>query len=234
MRFLFLTPPLGRGQSPASENLERTVMNKLYLSLPLLICLMPACSSVRYGDPEQVEVVDIDFGSTDLQTLAKGMVQSLIESPALAYLDSPNKGDDKRVIMFMGGVNNRTSEHVDTTGITDSIRVSLLQSGKFRFVTTPQGQDELAEQVRFQQGSGRVDPELAKAFGKQLGAETVLYGNLRSIEKDRNRNLEDGFQKTDDVWYQFVLECANVETGEIIWAEEKEIRKTAKKGLFGG
>ena len=74
---------------------------------------------------------------------------------------------------------------------------------------------------------------MAKAFGKQIGADVVLYGNLRSIEKSKRRNLEDGGYKKDDVWYQFVLELVDIETGEIVWMEEKDIRKTKKTGIFG-
>jgi uncharacterized protein (TIGR02722 family) len=209
-------------------------MNRITSCLALAgLLVATACSGVKYDDPEKVETLNIDFGSTDLQTLAADMVQSLNTAPQLAYLDNPDKGQDKRIVMFMGGVNNRTSEHIDTTAITDSIRVALLNGGKFRFTATPQGQDELAEQVRFQQGSGRVDPALAKAFGKQLGAEVVLLGNLRSIEKTKHRNIEEGLSRKEDVWYQFVLECVNIETGEIVWANEKEIRKTKKTGIFG-
>ena len=197
------------------------------------VLILSGCSSVRYDDPDKVETLTIDFGSTDLQTLAASMVQSLNASPNLAYLNSPGKGDDKRIIMYMGGVNNRTSEHIDTTGITDSIRVSLLKGGRFRFVTTQQGQNELGDQVRFQQDSGRVDPAMAKSFGKQLGAEVVLYGNLRSIEKTKDRSIESAGVRKDDVWYQFVLECVSVESGEVLWAEEKDIRKARRKGLFG-
>jgi penicillin-binding protein activator len=192
-----------------------------------------ACSSVRYGDPDAVETVNIDWGSTDLQTFAQKMVQSLVDSPQLAYLAHPGKGDDQRIIVYMGGVRNDTSEHIDTQGITDSIRTSLLKSGRFRFVAGEQGQSELGEQVRFQQGSGRVNPEMAKEFGKQLGADMVIYGNLRSIEKTRGRSIESAGTKKEDVYYQFVLNAVNIETGEIIWSEEQDLRKTAKTGLFG-
>ena len=86
--------------------------------------------------------------------------------------------------------------------------------------------------MRFQQGSGRVDPSRAAAFGKQIGADAVLVGNLRSIEKTKDRTLADP-ERRDDVFYQFTMELVNVETGEVIWSELKDIRKTRKKGLFG-
>jgi uncharacterized protein (TIGR02722 family) len=199
---------------------------RLFLPLvPFLLLGAGACRTVQYDDPDKVETLTIDFGSTDLKTLASGMVDSMIAAPQLAYIDHGGKGDDKRIIIYTAGVNNRTSEHIDTTGITDSIRTSLLKSGRFRLAATDQGQDDLGEQVRFQQGSGRVDPTQAKAFGKQIGADMVLLGNLRSIEKSHGRS--------DDVWYQFVLELVDIETGEIIWIEEQDIRKTEKSGIFG-
>ncbi len=200
-------------------------------ALPLIA--FSACSTVAYDDPDKVETLTIDFGSTDLQVMASEMVTSLNSAPQLAYLENPSKGSDKRVIMLMGGVNNRTSEHIDTEGITDSIRSALLQGGRFRFVAAKQGQEEIGDQVRFQEGSGRVDPAQARAFGKQLGAEVVLFGTLRSIEKTKGRTLEGGLQKKQDVWYQFVLECSNIETGEIIWSNIKEVRKGEKKSVFG-
>ena len=95
------------------------------------------------------------------------------------------------------------------------------------------GQDEVGEQVRFQQGSGRVNPEMAKAFGKQLGADVVVYGALRSISKTKGRSLENLGTKTKDRYYQFVLSCINVESGEILWSNEEELRKTQVISLFG-
>ncbi|MCZ6598813.1 MAG: penicillin-binding protein activator LpoB [Planctomycetota bacterium] len=190
------------------------------------LALVSGCSTISYDDPGKVETLTIDWGSTDLQTLAGQMVDSLIASPALNYLDNPGKGDDKRILVYMGGVENRTSEHIDTEAITDSMSVKLLKSGKFRFTASKQGQEEIGGQVRFQQGSGRVNPETARSFGKQYGADVVIYGTLRSIDKKSGR--------TEDVWYQFVLSCVNIDTGEDIWKEEETLRKTAKRGIFGG
>jgi len=188
-------------------------------------------SSIRYDDPGKVETINIDFGSTDLQSLAGAMADSLATAPQLSYYEKA--GDDKRIVAYTAGIDNRTNEHIDTSGIMDSIRVSLLKSNKFRLAATQQGQDELAEQVRFQQDSGRVDSEQAKNFGKQLGADMVLTGRLRSIEKSRPRSVEEAGGRTDDVYYQFVMEMTDITTGETIWAEQKELRKTKKTSLFG-
>ena len=192
-----------------------------------------ACSSTRYKDAQDPETINVDWGSTDLQTFSDHMVKSLLDSPSLSYLTKPHKGDDPRIIAVMGGVANETSEHINTTMITNSIRTSLLQSQRFRFVAGDLGQAEIEKQVRFQQGSGRVDPAKAIAFGKQYGAEVVIYGTLASIEKKKGRSLESLGAKKEDTYYQFVLNAVNIETGELMWANEEELRKQQVTGLFG-
>ena len=183
----------------------------------------------------KVETLTIDYGSTDLQTLSAEMVDSLIGSPSLNYIDNPGKENDPRVIVVFGGIENRTSEHIDTEGIADKIQTSLLKSGKFRFLATTRdkGQEEIEEQVRFQQGSGRVREDQMRAYGQQLGSDVILYGTLRSIEKGRPRSIESGGKKKEDVYYNFTLKCVNIDTSEIIWQDEAELRKTARTGFFG-
>jgi len=191
-----------------------------------------SCSSTRYDDPGAVETLTIGYGSTDLQSLAASMVESLVAAPALSYLDNPGKDGDLRIIVYTGDVENRTSEHIDTQGITDKIQSQLLKTGKFRFVAADAGQREIGDQVRFQQESGRVREDMMRAFGKQFGADVVLYGTLRSIEKDKKATIESAGVGKKDVYYQFVMKCADIDTGELLWIEEAELRKTARSGIF--
>ena len=199
----------------------------------LLLAVASSCSSTRYGDPNAPETINVDWGSTDLQTTSQKMVKSLLEAPQLAYLADPSKGQDQRVRLYMGGVRNETSEHIDTAAITDLVRTDLFNSGKFRFVGDPHGQQEVSDQVKFQTESGKVDPAQIMKFGKQLGAEVVLYGSLRSIEKTKGRSIESGGLKTENTYYLLVMNCVNVETNEIVWTDKAEITKTQKTGLFG-
>ncbi len=209
-------------------------MSKLCLSF-LLVSLVGAssCSSTRYGDSKATETVNVDWGSTDLQTFSAEMVKSLLDAPQLAYMDHSGKGEDKRIIVYMGGIRNETKEHINLESMNDSISTELLRSKRFRLAADQKGQTELGDQVRFQNESGRVAEEQAKKFGKQIGADVVLYGTLYSIEKKKGRSIENLGTKTEDVYYQFTFKCVNIETGEIIWQENKDIRKQQKTGIFG-
>lgn len=211
-------------------------MNPMFKQLILALAAaatVSACSSTpTYEDPFASETVTIDFSTNDLLTLSGDMVNSLTQSGALVRYKVSER-DDPRVILVMAGVENRTSEHIDTSAITDEMRTQLLQSGRFRISSETRGQDAIDEQIRFQQGSGKVDPAQAKAYGRQIGADLVIWGTLRSIEKERGRSLESAGRKTELLDYQFVLTAADIETGEELWANSKYIRKREKRGIFG-
>ena len=140
-----------------------------------------SCSSTSYKNAQDEETINIDWGSTDLQTFSKHMADSFIQSPSLGYLNKPYKGQDQRIVMVMGGITNETMEHINRNMISERVREAMMQSGKFRFVAGDLGQTEIDKQVRFQQGSGRVDPAKAIAFGKQQGAEIKRFRPGRGL-----------------------------------------------------
>ena len=195
-------------------------MNKIILatSIGLAVTVLAGCTNksvVRYGDATAVETTDISFGSTDLQKVAGEMTDSLLVSPVIGTLTA-----NKRPIVFVERIKNKTSEHIDTESITDSVSTKLLRSGKFRFVDMARV-DAAREQLDFQQNSGMVDASKAMKFGRQVGAEYMLYGNLSSIVKSNKDQT--------DVYYKFTMRLMDLESGLVEWADETEIRKTKGK-----
>ncbi|GHG02292.1 penicillin-binding protein activator LpoB [Thalassotalea marina] len=197
--------------------------NKKILATCLLTMIISAgCaqkSVVRYGDATAVETTDINFGSTDLQKVAAEMTDSLLLSPVVGTMTNNN-----RPIVFVERIKNKTSEHIDTESITDSISTRLLRSGKFRFVDMTRV-DAARAQIEFQQDSGMVDPSKAMQFGQQVGAEYMLYGNLSSIVKSN--------KDKSDVYYKFTIRLMDLKSGLVEWADETEIRKTRTKQSVG-
>lgn len=199
-------------------------MNKLTLltTIGLTIVLASGCANksvVSYGDATAVETTDINFGSTDLQKVAGEMTDSLVLSPVIGTLTQ-----NKRPVVFVERIKNKTSEHIDTESITDSISTKLLRSGKFRFVDMGRV-EAVRKQLNFQQDGGLVDPSKALQFGRQIGAQYMLYGNLSSIVKNN--------QDKSDVYYKFTMRLMDLESGLVEWADETEIRKTKVKASVG-
>jgi uncharacterized protein (TIGR02722 family) len=199
-------------------------MKKLLLvsAMGLSISLLAGCANksvVSYGDASAVETTDINFGSTDLQKIADQMTASLIQSPVVGTMTA-----NKRPIVFVDTVKNKTSEHIDTESLTDSISTQLLRSGKFRFVDMTKV-TAVREQLNYQNEGDLVNPNKAVQFGKQVGAEYMLYGNLASIVKTNSDK--------SDVYYKFTMRLMDLESGLVEWADETEIRKTSSKKLLG-
>ena len=176
-------------------------------------------SNVKYGDAGAVETTTTDFGSTDLQKISEKMVDSLLTFPPIVEVTAK-----RRPVMFVDTIKNKTSEHIDTESVTDTISSRLLRSGKFRFVDMTKVA-AVRKQMEFQQDSGMVKDETSVKMGQQIGAEYMLYGNLSSIVK---RNSD-----SKDVYYKFTMKLMNIESGILEWSDEKEIRKTKKKSMFG-
>lgn len=191
-------------------------MKKRLLFLVIPFVFAGCQTQVRYGEAGDVETVTADFGSTDLQLIAEKMASSLLRHPALE--------GGKRPVIALGSIDNRTNEHIETPLILSKVSTALLGSGKVKLVADQSGQNEVGKEIARQQ-SGAVSADSARTFGKQVGAEFVLYGRLTSIDKKAGG--------VRDLYYNFTLNLVNVETALIEWKEEKEIRKVTEKGKIG-
>lgn len=191
----------------------------LIFIIAVAIGLAGCQSKVQYGDATEVETVNENFGSTDLQAITAKMVDSMLRFPPVVAMTAKD-----RPVIFVDKIKNKTSEHIDTESVTDSISNKLLRSGKFRFIDMTKV-DTVRKQLDYQNNAGMVDPSTAINFGRQIGAQYMLYGNLSSIVK------QDG--STKDVYYKMTMRLMDLETGLIEWSDEKEIRKTKSKSFLG-
>ncbi len=195
-------------------------MKKRVIALLGLAVILGGCSNkVSYGDAQAVETTTIDFGSTDLQTIAGEMVDSMMASGSVSYITR-----DQRPIVFVERIKNKTSEHIDTESITDTISTKMLNSGKFRFVDMDRV-ESVRDQLNFQNNDELVNQSSAIQFGKMVGAQYMLYGNLSSIVKKAGSD--------EDVYYKMTMRLMDLESGLIEWADETEIRKQQSKSLLG-
>lgn len=176
--------------------------------------------NVRYDDPNSSRQLSTDFGSADLQQTAEAMVESLLVFPPIVEVTST-----RRPVLLLDKVKNKTTQHIDTESITDSIRAKMIKSGKFRFIDRTTDAAAI-EEIKTQQDSGMVSKQSAVKFGNQLGAEYMLTANLSEI-KQKSGNVVD-------VYYKFTMSLKNLSSGILEWSDEKEIRKVWKRSTFGG
>ena len=181
---------------------------------------LSACSNkTTYEDAGDIETVTTGFGSTDLQQTSITLVDSLLTTEHIVTLLQ-----GKRPVLFIDGIKNKTSEHIDTESVTDTISTKLINSGKFRFIDMTKV-ESVKKQYDYQTSSGLVSEETSVKVGRQIGADYMLYGNISSIVKRA--------KSTKDVYTKITLKLMDIESGIIEWQGEKEIRKQDNKTLFG-
>jgi hypothetical protein len=165
----------------------------------------------KYIDPEEVNLLSDKFIESDLQMIADTLSQALISSDVMAR--------EKKPTVMVSLFTNGTDEHIDILSLTNKLRTNLMKSKKFTFLNE-RLRKKIAEEYEYQ-SSGYVNPETAKQKGRQIGADWLLSGHISSIRQPVGRN--------EIVYYKTTLEVTDLETSEIIWTDEVEIKKAFKR-----
>jgi len=193
------------------------------LALLVLALTMAACTATtRTVSPEEALTYDATYTFTDKKKIVHDLVESLKTKPPLVAMTD-------RPVIIVYGIANRTSEHIDTSGITDDIRKEILQSGIARFVNKTQ-RDNILKETDYQM-SGAVVPATRIALARQVGAKFMLTGTLRSIEKEAPKQIR--LKKKSYIYYSLNVELTSIETSLIEWADSVELVREAAKPIIG-
>lgn len=197
-------------------------MKKLMFAMAAVAtaCVMSGCASTHARESQlDLAPKTAALEPQDVRRTVEKMVDSMLDDPEVNEILAKGKP-----VLDMTGIKNRSTMHIDTKMITDSIRTKLIRSRKFRFMDHTTAADD-QQFLNDQALNGMTDPSKAVRMGKQSAAQMYLYGALDEI---RNH--------TDDVtdrYYKFNLNLKDLRSGEIIWSDEKEIRKEQVKNVMG-
>lgn len=185
--------------------------------------LFSGCSATtREISPTETIHYDEGYDFSDKHAIVDHLVQSLTTK----YPLGDNNG---RPVLIDYGIANRTSEHIGTDGIMDDIRTAVMQSGRARFVNKQQ-RESIEQELHYQYG-GNVSPQTRITMAKQVGAEFMLTGTLRSIEKKQPAQVR--LKKRTLMYYSLTLELTSIESGLIEWTDNVEIAREAAKPIIG-
>jgi len=191
------------------------MVNSVRFFIVIGVIILSRCATTTYVRPEEVTEVDYTFSDTDLKLMAEKMAMSIAELAAIKYKEKPP-------IIACLYIENRTSQHIDTDAILDKIMTALLKTGVVRFVDRKVLKEMAIERALV--SLQRIDVEDAVQLGKLVGADYFLLGNLSSIEKKKGT--------TTIAYYKLTLRLVDVNSSEIIWADEKELKKMSKEGFL--
>lgn len=196
-------------------NLKKLILVGV-LGLLATSCGPKAFVKGSYDDVNRENLMNDSWSETDMQKAVADLVASAVQHPML-------KSPKGLPIVMVTGLQNKTSEHIDTQNIMDMVRVELMNSGKVGFIDKEARQD-MADEYNYQ-NSGMVSEETKKGPGGQTGADFIMNGRLDSIVQEVG--------KDKSVYYKLTLNMTNLKTGIIGWSNYKQIRKTFRKKSIG-
>ncbi len=189
-----------------------------WISLIFALLILTSCSkTVTRIDP--TEQVDLSgrWNDTDSRLVAEEMSQDALTSNWLRNQEL-NDIDADRPVVIVGMIANKSHEHIDSETFIKDVEREFIKSNRIRIVQNSVFREKLREERADQQEF--ASPETQKKWGRELGADYMMFGNVNSIVD------QEGRRKV--IFYQVNLELTDIETNEIVWIGDKKIKKYVK------
>ena len=180
----------------------------------LTIALINGCANrkITRVDPNETNDLSGRWNDSDSRLVSEEMIGDVLTS---AWLPRYTKANDKRPVVVVGLVENKSHEHINSETFIKDIEKAIIRDGNIRLVVAGEKRNELRKERAEQQDY--ASPETTKKWGKELGADFILQGTINSIV--------DAYKKQKVVTYQIDLQLTNIETNEVVWMGDKKIKK---------
>ena len=191
-------------------------MKKTIVTFICAMFLFACSTSVKRVETNLIKDVSGSWNDTDAQMVAQEMITDCLQA---AWYTKFLKTKSKEPVVIVGTVANKTNEHISTGVFVEEMQRALINSGKVEFVASAEERGEVRTE-RLEQDEFASE-ETRKAFGKEVGADFMLSGVLNSVvDKEGGRAV---------VFYQANLKLINLETNQIVWNGQKQIKKYVKR-----
>lgn len=190
----------------------------LTLSFVLLFSLFAvSCASTSHRSVVRTSAdstIDLSgrWNDTDSRLVAEEMVKDVMQR---SWLNDFFDANNKKPVVIVGAIKNKTSEHISTDTFTKDLERELINGGRVKFVADRSAKKELRAEVESQQSF--ATEETAKKLASETGADFMLQGTISSVV--------DAVEGEKVVFYQVDLELINLESSEKAWIGSKKIKK---------
>jgi uncharacterized protein (TIGR02722 family) len=169
-------------------------------------------------DPSKQTDVDYKFNDQDAREVFHELAQDSLSRPWVDNFRRENGGRDP--VVYLASVKNNTQEYINTDLFTNQLIEEFINSQKVR-VKTPR---DARQEVRDERLDTKYnDPATIKAVAKELNADFALMGSISDV-KQRSQS-----GRTVVNYYQVSMDLVNVETQEVVWRKNPEIKKVARR-----
>ena len=191
-------------------------MKKWMVALLVVPFLVACGTKVQRINTAEVKDISGRWNDTDSQLVAEEMINDCLSS---GWYNKATLRLGKEPTVIVGTVRNNSMEHINTNTFVEEMQRALINSGKVAFVASSTERGEL-RQERLEQDEFASE-ETRKAFGREIGADYMLSGVLDEIVDSQSKNAV--------VFYQVNMKLLDLETNQIVWNGQKQIKKYVKR-----
>ncbi len=183
----------------------------------VLVSAMFSCTKKTVTRVSAQQQIDLSgrWNDVDSRLVAEEMSKDMINRP---WRESFFQRTGKKPVMIVGMITNKSHEHIEAETFIKDVERELINTATVRVVQNAEFREKIREERADQQQF--ASQETQKRWGRELGADYMLFGNINSIvDQEGNRKV---------VFYQINLELADMETNELVWIGDKKIKKYIK------
>ncbi|MBV6646452.1 MAG: penicillin-binding protein activator LpoB [Cyclobacteriaceae bacterium] len=195
--------------------MKNAVNSTLMLAMAILLLASCTSRSVTRVSPDQQIDLSGRWNDTDSKQVAEAMIKDVLNRP---WKSDFAEAKNRKPVIIVGIIANKSAEHIESETFIKDIEKEFINSGLVRVVENDLFREKIREE-RAQQGEF-ASPETQAKWGKELGADFMMFGVITSIT--------DSYKREKVVNYKVNLELASLETNEKVWIGDKEIKKYIK------
>ncbi|MDR2313731.1 MAG: penicillin-binding protein activator LpoB [Spirochaetaceae bacterium] len=157
------------------------------------------------------------WNDTDLRLASDALIKACLETPRLNQFAAAR---GRLPVIIVGNFKNASDEHMDPSILSQRLEASILNSGRAEFAAS----GDLRQQIRGEradQQQGYTSDETIAKLGKEVGADFILTGSVKTIV--------DRYDKTATRSYFITAELTDITTSIRVWiGEYNEIKKVIR------
>jgi hypothetical protein len=200
------------------------------IAVVLTVCglLAFACSSapkVTRVDADTTIDLSGRWNDADVRKVCDSLIKDCLESARVIRYVQRFSAERNGALpaCLVGNFKNDSSEHIDTSIISKSMEVAIVNSGKLDFVAGGETREEIRAERQDQQFN--ASEETASALAYETGANLMLTGSVKSIVDKAGRTTVRS--------YFVSAELTNIENNTRLWmGENNEIKKVIEQPRF--